>query len=856
MIIVATKLHIPRTRLVLVERPNLFRRLDEGMNHELTLITAPAGYGKTTLISEWAMTLQHTPAWVSLDQRDNVLIRFWGHTIAALKRSNSDFNDQAVLRHAAEDTTGDSLIAALINELHRLSQEQIIIWDDFHLIREQAILDSVVYLLERLPHHVHLYMTSRLLPALPIYKLQANQELIWLEARDLRFDSDETADFFEKSCGIQLSMQEAETVQKRTEGWATAMRLAVMSLDQQTDSKGLVQKMTGRNRSISNYFWEEAFSLQTEVIQQFLIQTSVLNRMTGELCQAVTEMVESEQYLHQLEQRSLFLIPLDEHQEWYRYHHLFQTFLIKQLKSREPLKWRKLHIVAGKWMEDNGYLDEAIEHYLAGEAYESALALLEVMAPQMIIKEWATLGTWLDTIPDALLLAKPMMLMTKLASQYLSGRIETATQGYWKAIQMLEQNKHTLSSEQRRILQAGLALLTAFRTFLDRDFEYVVEYSQEYLEKHPEGNLFVGFGNDQDGYHPVWDIYVSDSGLQLAEEIIVPLLAIWSKTADLHFTAHLHIDFGKLQYERNHLDEAEQHMKQAYEIGISYKNKSLTIIAELWLARITAVRGKWEVANDKLQLLKQQIVSETSPHLYKRIILFEVILARMQRDEVRVSQWVITSGIRDTDEIPPSMVEEYHLLANLLIERGQVDRADALINKIFRVNNRTDQKSNKIRQLISKSRILSIQGEIVQCMRTLEEALSLAYPENYVRTLIEEGAPLGKLLSQYIKLRHNQQFQSEKKIPLAYVKRLHRLIFPLENRRNKSNSIHGYFPSVTAKEQSVLRLIGEGLTNKEIADELNVSLSTIKTHINNIYSKLQVKNRVQALERARTYELF
>lgn len=269
------------------------------------------------------MTLHQPVALLSLDKRDNEPARFWGHTIAALKQAYPEFDEQAVLRHIAEDAIGDSLIAALVNELNHISQTEVVIWDDFHLIVDPVFREGVVYLLERLPPHAHLYIASRLTPSLSLSRLRARNGLNRLEVNDLRFNAEEMTKFFVKNRGIPLSNREAKIIQERTEGWVTAMRLAVMSLPEQVDATALVQKMTGTERDISNYFLEEVFSRQSETVRQFLMQTSILERMTGELCQAVTGMTESEAYLQQLEQNSLFLIPLDEQREWYRYHHLF-----------------------------------------------------------------------------------------------------------------------------------------------------------------------------------------------------------------------------------------------------------------------------------------------------------------------------------------------------------------------------------------------------------------------------------------------------------------------------------------------------------------------------------------------------
>ncbi|CAM5785849.1 LuxR C-terminal-related transcriptional regulator [Brevibacillus borstelensis] len=852
--IIATKLHIPRSRSPLVVRSRLTHRLHEGLDRALTLITAPAGYGKTTLLGEWVTTLEKPVAWVSLDQADNDRMRFWAHTIAALKQAYPSFDEQAVLRHAVEDPSGFSLIATLVNGLHRIPQTTVLVWDDFHHIEEASIFKGVTYLLERLPSHVHLYLASRNFPSLPLSRIRAGNGLNWLDARDLRFSSDETTEFFAKCGGMDMAIEDVAVVQKKTEGWVAAMRLAILSLHEHADPASLVRKMAGTERDISDYFFDEVLSYQSETMQQFLLQTSILDRMTGELCEAVTHIAESDAYLQQLDRESLFLVALDERREWYRYHHLFQQFLKAHLKRREPRRWQTLHMAAGEWLEANGYPREAVNHYLAATSYEHALSLIEAITPELMANEWTTLCTWLSAIPDSLLFARPMMLLTKLASQYMSGHVEAATVGYWRAVRRLEEDTASLHPSEAETLHAGLAFLTAFRTFLDRDFEYAVQFSKEYVEKQPEGNLFIGFGSDRDGYHPLWDIYVSDDGLRLAEQVVTPLLSIWSGTRNVYFVAHLYIDFGKMQYERNRLVEAEKVMRQAYDIGRTHHNISLMTIAALWLARIAAVQGDEEMADDRLQELAKLASVKANPNLSGKMALFRAMQGWMRGEEKPMRQWLRKSGLRFQDEIPVSMIKEYDLLAAILAEQGKIEEAASLTERLLFVAGETRRQSDYIRLLVRKSRIFFLQGRITECMDVLEEALALAWPEGYIRTFVDEGNAFGQILDRYIRLRQNQHRRPSHKVPLSYVKRLLRLFPPLE--KEASIPPERTAVALTAKEQCVLRLMGTGMSNKEIALKLNVSLATIKTHINNIYGKLQTNNRLQALERARTLQLF
>ena len=856
--IIPTKLHIPHARSEMVERSRLIRRLHEGLERTLTLITAPAGYGKTTLLGEWAKTLENPVAWVSLDQGDNDRMRFWGHTIAALKQADPSFDQQDVLRHAtrhaAEDPSDVSLIAALVNGLHRISHTIVLVWDDFHHIKETSILQCVTYLLERLPLHVHLYFASRNYPSLPLSRLRAENRLIWLDASDLRFVPDETTEFFAKCGGIQLSNEDVATVQKKTEGWAVAMRLAVLSLHEHADPVSLIRKMAGTERDISDYFFDEVLARQSATMQKFLLYTSILDRMKGELCQAVTGIAESHAFLQQLDKESLFLVALDERREWYRYHHLFRQFLTAQLKIREPKQWKTYHMAAGKWLKENGYPHEAVDHYLAAACYEQALSLVEEMTPELMDKEWTTLCTWLSAIPDSLLFTRPMMLLTKLASQYMSGHVEAATDGYWRTIRRLDEDTDPLPPEEAKTLHAGLAFLAAFRSFMDRDYEYAVQFSKEYVEKHPKGDFFIGFGSDGDGYHPVWDIYVSDDSLRLAEQVLPPLLSIWSETRNVLFVAHLYIDLGKMHYERNRLVDAEKVMRQAYDIGRLYDNRSLATIAALWLARIAAVQGDEETSNHILRELAQQTSKKPNPHLSGKIAWFRAMQGWMHGEEKPVKRWLRKCGLRFHDEIPVSMIKEYDLLVSVLAEQGKFEEAAPLIERLLFMARETGRQSDRIRLLVRKGRLLSLQGKVAECMDVLEEALALAWPEGYIRTFVDEGAPVGQLLDHYIRLRQNQHHRPSHKVPLSYVKRLRRLIPQVE--RKAGTPHEGTVVVLTAREQSVLRLMETGMSNKEIALKLNVSLATVKTHINNIYGKLQSKNRLQALERARTLQLF
>lgn len=444
----------------------------------------------------------------------------------------------------------------------------------------------------------------------------------------------------------------------------------------------------------------------------------------------------------------MFLIPLDDRREWYRYHPLFQQFLLAQLQIREPQNREGFHHKAGRWLEHNGYLPEAVGHYLSACRHEEALRLIVTLAPDMLTDGWSTLGNWLSLIPEPLLIAKPRLLLTQLAALYLSGQTGAATDGYWRAVRRLENGGPTNQSEKHRLLKAGLAFLAAMRTFLDGDFLDAVHFSKTYVEAHPEGDLFVGFGSDRDGYHPLWNVYVSDSSLRMAEEVLPPLLAIWSATKNIYMIAHLNIDYGKWLYERNRLDEAESCMRRAWELGNAHDHVSLVTLASLWLARISVARGDAKTAQGMVNRINRQTAREASALLSGKVAWFSAMQGRLPGQERPVKAWLRKSDLRPGDEISLSMIKEYNLLACCLAEQGKVREAVVLLDRLLRMADEAGKQSDKIRLLVHKSVVLSGQGKLSQSMDALDEALALAWPEGYVRTFVDEGLPLRTLLEQ------------------------------------------------------------------------------------------------------------
>lgn len=851
--IISTKLQIPQVRGPLVKRPRLTERLEEGFNCKLTVITAPPGYGKTTLLSDWTANAGVSVAWVSLDARDNDLMRFWMYTFAALKSAVPAFASLHTM-NVAHNSTTDCLIALLINCLHRLSEKVIIVWDDFHHIENDAILSAVNYMLSCLPNQAHLYVTSRTQLPLPLSRWRANGELNELNAEDLRFSPDESNCFFERCSGLSLSPQEMSAVLDQTEGWIAGMRMAALSLSRASDRAAAIREMTGRRHDYAGYFFEEVLSHQSQERVQFLLQTSILGRMNPWLCEAVTGLVDCSRLLQELEQDNLFLVPLDGERTWYRYHRLFQQYLRKQLQTSAPESVGELHAAAGRWFRDHGYEQEAVEHYLACADYEAAMEILEQLMPKMKTSEWATLHKWLDAIPDTQLFHKPVLFLTRIASLYLSGRMGQAIDQYGWAVSRLNKGEDMLSEDAAQTYAAGFHYLTATRAYLERDFETSVKYWEKYLASDPKDEFISGLGMDVQGYHPLWDVSITSSGLRRAEKVLNRLIQLWSGRYRGHFTAHLLIEKGKLLYEWNRLEQAEQTLREALELVRTHGNASLDVTATLWIARIhTAQRRPHFVKHAALS----PSVHGDAPDLgdasnnekFSRIIEWSRALRyRMLGDIERAARWLDTCGLRPDDEIPCSMIAEYDLFACLLAERGRMAEAAALTERLLYLADREGLHSERIRILFHKSLLLARQGSLAASFDTLEEVLSLAEPDGYVRTFLDEGEPAAKLLAEYLHVRQNNHRRPGRPVSLLYVKRLLQQMGHEGNEQRAGQRPH---PTLTAQETAVLTLISAGLSNQEIAKELSVSLPTVKTHIRNLYHKLGANNRVQAVEQAK-----
>ncbi len=423
-----TKLQIPRRRRDLVPRPRLSERLSRGAESALTLVSAPAGFGKTTLLADWLAAPAasgRSAAWLSLDQRDNDPSVFWTYLVAALETAAPGIGAGAISLLQSPQPPIEAVVATLLNDLSAISKDVVLVLDDYNVIHAREVQDGMAFLLERLPQQIHLVIAGRADPALPLARLRVRDELVEIRAADLRFTPDETAGYLNGVMGLVLTAQDVATLEGRTEGWIAALQLAALSIQGRDDVAGFIAGFAGADRYIVDYLAEEVLQRQPEHVRHFLLRTSILDRLSGSLCDAVTGHDGGKAKLAALEQGNLFLVPLDDRRQCYRYHQLFADVLQAHLLDEQRDDVPELHERASIWYEQNGDESEAIDHALAAEDFERAADLVELAIPRLRRdRREATLRSWLKVIPDELLRARPVLNIGFVGALVAGGELE------------------------------------------------------------------------------------------------------------------------------------------------------------------------------------------------------------------------------------------------------------------------------------------------------------------------------------------------------------------------------------------------------------------------------------------------
>lgn len=763
--IVRTKLAIPDNRGAVIARPRLTLKLNEGLEAKLTLVSGQSGYGKTTALSQWARAARLPVAWISLDRQDNDWIEFWSGVTAAveavapgfgasvlplIKEGPSSAPATAQPQASSFASSSEPAIKALLNELCGLEGELAIVLDDFQFIELPAIYRSWAYLVERLPGSVHLFVASRTDPALPSARLLARGELHRVTTDDLRFDSEEGLKFLTSKAELSLTGDQASALVRQTEGWIGGLQLASISLKRSPDPAAFIRQFSGRQQRIADYLLEEVLRELEAPLRAFLLETSVLARMNPALCEAVTGRSDARALLARLEQLNLFLISLDEERQWYRYHHLLSDFLRDQFSGGDPAGWAAAHARAARWLEAEGSIEEAGEHYMEGRQYEDAVRLIERHLPELIRSRGATLSRWVLRLPEGSLEGKPMAEMFYLLLLTGSGQKETAAHKIGEARERYDSLQGAMDETAWRAVMGNLYFLSGVACYLLKDLDGVSDYFERAERLFPEARLLrtVSFNNNH-----VLDEFDDHMGYlndyHAALGFMDKWLGIWGGNLAHPFVMSLNASYSKLLYEWNRLEEAEACVRRLLERGDAPPVARTLLHLYGSASRIAQARGHAAEAADLLIQLRARVDSPDYDLYMRRIEAEEACLHVRQGDLRRAAQWLARCGMSHADEVSAGSVTEHLALARVLAACGRGEEALGLAERLYALLCREDRLRDRIQALLVQCAALRGLGRTDEALARLDTALRLAEPQGFVRSFVDEGAVMAELLAAY-----------------------------------------------------------------------------------------------------------
>jgi LuxR family transcriptional regulator, maltose regulon positive regulatory protein len=902
--LLGTKLSIPPARPNVIVRTRLIQQLKAAMRGVLTLIIAPAGWGKTTLLTSWhtASDRDSPPlSWVSLDEGDNSPIRFWTYVIAALNIQYRDVGKSALaLLYASPPPSIEIVLTELLNALSQLPAEVILVLDDYHLIEAQPIHDALTYFLEHLPPNVHLVISSRSDPLLPLARLRAHGTLSELRASNLRFTAEEATAFLTEMMGLPLSAEQVTVLQECTEGWIAGLQLAALSLQGRDDVASFINTFTGSHRYVVDYLIEEVLSRQPQAVQDFLLQTCILNRLSRPLCDAVREQHDSQQFLSYVDRSNLFLISLDDERQWYRYHHLFAEVLCHRLQQQEPEILPELHRRASRWYEQHELFDEAVTHALAVPDVENAARLIEAYAWfTNFPSQFQVLLGWLNRLPDALIRTQPSLCLMHAIMLMLTHQLDKASVRVQEAERCLQEE---MPDEQRRTL---MSLIAAFRANIARlfgDYERCIPLAHQALELMPERDVMSltrmfrpstlttaastylvdgdvtsvterqveatasavrALGNLPTTMRSISNLarfHLLQGRLHQAATTIKQAIRLVPEPEGLLTLlngADYYIILGDLLREWNQLDSAEQHLSQ----GMALVREAMRADAEIIMRGYVALARLQQARGDNKQALATldtfaQVARQNgfAPILLAQTAAVRVQIELAQGNLTAAVRWAESSNLAAGDELRYPREQEYLTLARVRIAQGKaypgtpfLDEALALLDQLGKDAESKARMSSLLEILVLRVLALQAQGDRTEALAALERALSLAEPDGYIRLFLDEGPVMIALLRQ------------------AYVRGIapnyiSTLLAADDQQAGGNGSLSGsksnpLMEALTAREYEVLVLLVNGASNREIADRLVLSVHTVKKHVLNICGKLGVQSRTQAIAKARTLNL-
>ena len=891
-ILLRTKLFVPPVRPNLVPRPQLLERLNQGLHlgHKLTLISAPAGFGKTTLVSEWVTGLERPAAWLSLDEDDNDIGRFLAYLVAALQTlvlgrveglvlsgvegnvPNIGEGISAVLQSPQPPPT-KSIVTLLLNDITALQDNFLLVLDDYHLVDDPEVNDALTYLLEHQPPQMHLVIATRVDPQLSLSRLRARSQLSELRAADLRFSLVEAAEFLNQTMGLDFSTEDVAALEARTEGWIAGLQLAAISMRGRDDATTLIKSFTGSHRLVLDYLIEEVLDQQPPNVQNFLLKTAVLSRLCGPLCDAVTGQESGQVILEMLDRANLFLIPLDDERRWYRYHHLFADLLRQRLQqistSSTEDEWKdvaELHIRASEWYEENDLEIEAFQHAAAANDVERAERLVEGNGLPLTFRGVVTpVLHWFESLPVPAMDARPSLWVTYAMALVTTAKfagVEEKLQAAEAALEGIELNDDTRDligriADTRGTMAVGLRQEETLITQSRRALEYLrpdnvtyrtsatwklgvayewqgdrVAAGKAYAEavaiSEASGNTYTNVLATVG----LGDIQLAQNQLYLAADTFQRTV---QRVGDLPIPVHTHVYhcLARIFYEWNDLDAAQEYGQKSLQHARPFKEFSYIFVErQVFLARLKLAKGDVTGAVSMLAEADQSMHRPDFAHFTPEVAAVQVLTL------LRQNALADAADLAQEYELPMSQ-------ARVSLAQGDPSAALALLEPLSREAQAKGWEDEQLKVLVLQAVTHHAHGEKEKAVQLISDALMIGEAGGFMRTFVDEGLPMARLLYEAL----------SQGIAPEYVRRLLAAFPTAEPQQAKPQQMPAleseWFEQLSERELDVLQLIAEGLTNQEVASRLFLSLNTVKAHTRSIYSKLGVNSRTQAVARAR-----
>jgi LuxR family maltose regulon positive regulatory protein len=892
-----TKLFAPQVRPSCVARPALVARLNQALGGKLTLISAPAGFGKTTLVGEWLQQVDRPFAWLSLDDGDNDPNRFLTYLTGALQRIHSSWSQtvQELLR-SPQPPGLRAMVVALINEIATGDSPFVLILDDYHLVSTPSIHDAFSFLLDNLPPQMHLLLLGRADPPFSLARLRASGELTEIRADDLRFTLEEATAFLNEVMNLDLAPQQIAILESRTEGWVAGLQLAGLSLQglARGDVAGFIEAFAGSHRYVMDYLMEEVFGRQPPRVRGFLLQTSILDRLCGPLCDAVTSRDDGQAMLEWLDAANLFIVPLDHERRWYRYHHLFSGLLRDRLHETQPGRMPELRRRAAEWCESDGLIEDAVRYALQAQDHGLATRLIEQALCRLYTRnETLTITGWMRALPRELVFSQPRLCLSYAGSLAASGDLDAAarlieiaedrlqasppsdrelpsvvscphqaethcagecyatSRGTTAYLEMLKaliacyrSPSKAADMGQRALDQIpphfmrlrGLALLILGEArFLDGSGDAADSTLSEALEINRASNHTAAFLTSS---HFLACLRVLQGRLREAKQIYQDGIRFAAQQAGEVYVGIEHVGLADLLREWNDLDAAAHHLQEG--LRLAGMGGDLMFLRDGYLAeaRLAQARGDFDEALNAAHKALEVIRHHRSAWETRWVEAWRARLWLAQGNLAAAAQWARACGLGFEDEL--SFTHEFGnlVLARVLLAQHRLAEARHLLDRLLTRTSADGRTGRSIEVLVVQALTHQAGGNPTGALASLERAMVLAEPEGYVRIFVDEGLPMAILL-------HRARARG---IAPDYARRLLAAVETPAGSQTPPGQ--PFLEPLTAREVEVLGLIAAGLRNQDIADQLVISRATVKRHISNIYAKLGVSRRIQAVAQA------